>query len=211
MGRVWMQPTSYPFGKEIQTYRQSEVITPFQPLGQAFDKPVGKYVQKAYMWRLVFFISSTVAFIFSLILISFFNATPYHIITEQITNKGYLKSPPALLGLRYTLPTPILAEFVKQSLFEPMHQLEGNSYISLEAKEAIKEEAQWMHQLSANKVVFDKFVINGMSFAGELVDDKGNPLANMTGMFSQTTINSPDKVKTNPLGIYINRLSIQRL
>lgn len=49
-----MQPTSYPFGKEIQTYRQSEVITPFQPLGQAFDKPVGKYVQKAYMWRLVF-------------------------------------------------------------------------------------------------------------------------------------------------------------
>ena len=53
--RIRFRPHYSPFGKEMQSYRQHEVFTPFQEQGQRYDRPIGQLLYYAYIWRIVFF------------------------------------------------------------------------------------------------------------------------------------------------------------
>ncbi|WP_119344320.1 hypothetical protein [Facilibium subflavum] len=206
-----MQLTSFPFGKEVRAYKQSEVVTPFQKQGQLYDKPIGQHLHRAYIWRVAFFASSGISLLFSLVLVSIFNANPYTIIVEQVTNKGFLKSPPAILRQDYSITPAVLSGFLKSILLNMDKVDQYTDFLSSEAKSELQKMQSNFSKQQWQRMRFTDFNISGMAFTGKLVDQNNHDILNVKGSFSQTNLDGHKEVKINPLGIYINTISIQRL
>ena len=203
-----MQPTSFPFGKEIQSYRQHEIVTPFQKQGQRYDRPIGQLLYYGHMWRIVFFIIMIFSVFLGFILIAMLNTSPYKILIEQVTNKGYLKSPPVLLSPNYEVTPVVLSAFVKKMLTDEKIYNSNNHFISDSALQVIKNIPDEVKpELLTAKLIH--FRINKTSFSGRLIDKNNILLASITGKFSHKILDNSTGVDINPLGIYINRISIQ--
>jgi len=206
-----MQPSGFPFGKEVQSYRQTEVITPFQKQNQLFDKPIGQLIYKAYVWRVVFFCGAGFSFILSLILVGYLNSIPYKILVEQVTSKGFLKSPPEFLSPNYTVSQAVLEGFVKSLIASDQGSDIYNSFLDEDSQLALKESIAGISKSKLKTTTFDKFIMNDLNFSGELVDNKGVAILVVSGQFGHQPLTTKEQVKLNPLGIYIQNLAIERL
>ena len=206
-----MQPSGFPFGKEVQSYRQTEVITPFQKQNQLFDKPIGQLIHKAYIWRVVFFSGVGVSFLLSLILVGYLNSIPYKILVEQVTSKGFLKSPPELLSPNYTVSQTVLEEFVKSLLINDQSGGVYSKFLDEASQLALKQGVVGVAQSELKAATFDKFTMNDLNFSGELVDKEGTAILVVSGQFGHQPLTTREQVKINPLGIYIQNLAIERL
>lgn len=206
-----MQPTSFPFGKEIRSYKQPEITTPFQRQGQTFDRPIGQSVQSAYIWRIVFFIATFCSLLFVLVLINLLNSIPYRIVVEQITDKGYLKSPPVFLNLDYQVSEPILAAFIKHHVLNLRNFDQLQDFLSEDAEKALEQQKALLKNSSLKSLDFSDFSIHGTSFNGVLLNHQGKPVLSVSGSFSQKTLDELQDLSINPLGIYIDKILIQRL
>ncbi|WP_119327709.1 hypothetical protein [Cysteiniphilum halobium] len=206
-----MQPSGFPFGKEVLSYRQTEVITPFQKQNQLFDKPIGQLIHKAYVWRVVFFCGVSLSFILSLILVGYLNAIPYKILVEQVTSKGFLKSPPEFLSPNYTVSQTVLAGFIKSLLVNGQAGGIYHSFLDEDSQLALKQGVLGISKIDLEAATFDKFRVNALNFSGELVDKSGKAILEVSGQFGHRPLTAKEQVKLNPLGIYIQNLAIERL
>ncbi|WP_116963295.1 hypothetical protein [Fastidiosibacter lacustris] len=206
-----MQPNSFPFGKEVQSYRQAEVITPFQKQNQLFDKPIGQLVYKSYIWRVVFFCGVGFNFILTLILIAYFNTIPYKILVEQITNKGFLKSPPQILSPNYIVNEAVVAEFIKSMLLSVKGDKAYESFVDEVSWSILQAGLKSFNKTQMTQSVFKNFMINGNNFSVELVDKNNKAILMISGRFVHQPLETQKQVNINPLGIYIQKLTIQRL
>jgi len=203
-----MQPTSFPFGKEVQSYRQNEVVTPFQAQGQRYDRPIGQMLYYAYIWRIVFFAVMVFAIFLGFILIAILNASPYKILIEQVTNKGYLKSPPVLLSPNYEITPAVLSSFVKKMLTDESVYNNNSHFVSDDALKTIQSIPHEIKQ----KLLTSKFIhfrINKTHFSSRIIDKNNTVFASVAGKFSHKILDSSEDIDINPLGIYINHISIQ--
>ena len=206
-----MQPASFPFGKEVQRYQQAEVVTPYHKLGQKYDKPIGDAVYKAYIWRVIFFWASGVSFLLSLILIAYLNALPSRILVEQVTDKGFLKSPPVFLSPSYNMSADVLKHFVHWLMIGSLKNNNYNDFVDEKSLNALKQKLLGLKSEKLKNATFNQFNMVGDNFTGELVDANGKVILAITGKFKHQAPASKQEVKINPLGIYIDNLSIQRL
>lgn len=203
-----MQPTSFPFGKEVQSYRQHEVVTPFQTQSQRYDRPIGQMLYYAYIWRIVFFAVMVVSIFLGFILIATLNASPYKILIEQVTNKGYLKSPPVLLSPNYEVTPAVLSAFVKKMLTDESVYNSNDHFASDEALRTIQNIPE---EIKAKLLTsrFIHFRINKTHFSGRVMDENNTVFASVAGTFSHKILDKSKDVDINPLGIYIDRVLIQ--
>ena len=206
-----MQPSGFPFGKEVQSYRQTEVITPFQRQNQLFDKPIGQWIYKAYVWRITFFCGTGLSFILSLVLVGYLNSIPYKILVEQVTSKGFLKAPSEFLSPDYTVSKPVLEGFVKSLLINEPTSGIYNNFLDEDSQQTLKKGIEAISMIKLKSATFNNFTMNDLNFSGELVDQNKTAILVVSGRFSHQPLVTKEEVRLNPLGIYIQNLAIERL
>ncbi len=206
-----MQPSGFPFGKEVRPYRQGEVVTPFQQPGHSFDQPIGRLVYRSHRWRVVFFLGVGVSLILSLVLTAYLNAIPYKILVNQITNKGFLQAPPELLSPDYTVNQDVLAGFIKAMLVSEKSGESYASFVDESALKVLKHDLVSISLTGLKEAHFSHFTIKGRNFNGKLVDRNNAAILVVSGQFAHEPLETEEEVKLNPLGIYIQSLAIQRL
>ena len=202
------KPTNFPFIKDTVSYRQEQTVSPYSLPGQLYDTPIGKHVHTAYVWRVVFYFSISISFLLSLILIYLFNTLPVHIVVEQVTSKGFLKSPPALLEYNYDLTPSIFIDFMNKTILSD----EKNKYIKFmsdEVKSEIQKYTKIYHLGRNTKLTNVK--VDDMTFKGQLISSENKHILNVTAVIKRIDLNKPQDIYINPFGLYINKINIQGL
>lgn len=191
-----MPNTSFPFGKEVKSYRQLAIVTPYQNSVDLFDRPLGRYVQKAQQWRMAFFTINLILMCMVAIFIALLFRNPYTIMTLQVTESGFLKSPPQLLTDRHEVRGNNIADILQEVLGS------SNSVIVKALDQGMHGHRSFQQILeNGERIDFTDFVVspneNGGDFSA-ILSPRGNfgGAYKLTGTFEFHQVNEHSAEKT---------------
>ncbi|MFZ9035027.1 MAG: hypothetical protein ACO2ZM_02770 [Francisellaceae bacterium] len=193
--------SGFPFGKEVKTYKQPPLVTPFQALNQRLDKPLGQLVYRAYIWRVVFMVSASIALLLSLYFLALMSSSPFKILVEQVTKTGFLTTQPSLLKPDYRISnTAFRLTFIKL-----LGSDESSGSLAKGAQEKWAELSAIVGKANRRGVRLSDVNVDGHRFSMTLQLKKGKNVKAMkiSGDFITKAPENESQVLMNPLGIYI--------
>ncbi|TNF69490.1 MAG: hypothetical protein EP298_03110 [Gammaproteobacteria bacterium] len=212
-----MQPTNFPFGKELRPYRYGEIETPFLIKTQMYDVPIGQWRYKAYFWRKVFFINLGISILLTLFFIMIASVRPFNIVVVSVTPEGHVRNVSSL-NLDHKADVALYQDFIFSGLATMLNQAQhqqlnpiGKSQLELffsnEAKKVFES------FLVDNKVTM--FNLNVCQFSVNnkigclLVLNNDQSQQYQINLTWQQIVPQEEQIKLNPLGLYIKSIAIK--
>ena len=208
-----MAVNNFPFFKEPIPYQQKEIVTPYKKKEQRFDYFIGSLVHKAFIFRIIFFMSSFLAMILSLILLYLYSTPRYRVLVKQISNQGFLQYPLSKLESKLKLSS-IKGEKIIEDILEKV--LRDNKYINFFSLKALAEiqsiknntKKKYRNSIDVNDFQFIVDKIKKKSFSGAILYEN-KIVYSFQGKFSHNIFDRNDEIIGNPLNIYIKEFSLQ--
>lgn len=199
-------PTSFPFGKELKSYRVGTVETPFKQRGQDFDHAFGDYIRRAYHWRLGFFLSALLSFLLIIIILISLNTSPYKVFSISLSNHG-LVTQSGIIENHYSINENSYRD-VLVAMLRSFH-VQGKtggiaSFISKTARQRIEKYIS-INDLSPSFLIKNFKIRAGGRFSADLYTDK-KKIA-IVGRFEKSIFINEDLIKLNPFGLYLKNIS----
>lgn len=76
---------------ELKNYNTGDILTPFQKVGQQWDKPIGQWIAKAAAWRQGFFVSAVASIVLLIIFLLMLFGPQQSVFVVSTTKNGFVK------------------------------------------------------------------------------------------------------------------------
>lgn len=100
---------------DLKNYNTGDILTPFQKVGQQWDKPMGQWVAKAAAWRQGFFVSAVASIVLLIIFLLMLFGPQQNVFVVSTTKNGFVKQV-AVLKQHYAVTTKQYQNFLRSYL-----------------------------------------------------------------------------------------------
>jgi len=76
---------------DLKNYNTGDILTPFQKVGQQWDKPMGQWIAKGAAWRQGFFVSAVVSIVLLIIFLLMLFGPQQNVFVVSTTKNGFVK------------------------------------------------------------------------------------------------------------------------
>ncbi|MCF6766008.1 hypothetical protein L3V82_09500 [Thiotrichales bacterium 19S3-7] len=212
-----MQPTNFPFGKELRPYRYGEIETPFLTKTQMYDIPIGYCRHKAYFWRKVFFINLSVSILLILFFIMVISVRPFNIVVVSVTPQGHVRNVANLkLNQRYDIE--LYREYINSSMLSVLKEisqqpiskeaaLQMNLIFTQKAKNSLEA---FLEQNNVRNLFISGCQFKTQSNINCLVILNNNSNERYQAILNwQEVVPEEQQIKLNPLGLNIKSIILK--
>ncbi|MCF6767136.1 hypothetical protein L3V86_01985 [Thiotrichales bacterium 19S11-10] len=206
-----MQPTNFPFGKELKPYRYGEIETPFLSKKQQYDAPIGQWRQRAYSWRLLFFVNIGIALLLVLYLILILSVRPFSIAVVSTTPEGHVKGV-YKLDLNNSADISIYHGFIQKGIQQFLSSKDSAGMGAYFSPNSVNQLEQFFKGKPTENIRLKQcqFINKGqivcqLHYGTKQASEKVNIMLLITSKVP----NNVGEIKYNPLGLFIKNITFQ--
>ena len=111
--------------KDPPNYSYGQVYSPFAPTQSSWDRPIGQWCYRAFLWRMACFCTLGLTALVLFFLILTLAYPKIQILSFQTTTRGFI-SQVGVLNKSYTIPTQYKTAFLNLYLFSSYQYLEDH-------------------------------------------------------------------------------------